>query len=323
MIHVDHQKELYGLPVFVFPEKPGAAPLPAPDAVAWRLECSWDDERSFPELWRDFLDAVDASRVRALVVGMWWSDEPLPLSLVLEPLLAAADRLTGLRALFLADVTSDECEISWIEMSDVTPVLDALPGLEELSVRGGSQYVQVEEGEDEPPWLRPVRHAALRVLRLESGGLPGEVVRAVAACELPALEHLELWLGSADYGDAALPDVQLLLASGRFPRLRHLGLQDSEFQDAIAEAVAGAPVVAGLESLALSKGTLGDRGAEALLNGQPLTHLRALDLHHHYIGPEVQARLRGALEPYGVRLDLDRANAYSGRSGRRYVAVSE
>ncbi|MBB4936522.1 hypothetical protein FHR32_000827 [Streptosporangium album] len=40
--------------------------------------------------------------------------------------------------------------------------------------------------------LRPVRHEHLTVLRFETGGLPGHVVRALSKCELPTLEHLEL-----------------------------------------------------------------------------------------------------------------------------------
>ncbi|MFV2179968.1 leucine-rich repeat domain-containing protein, partial [Actinomadura sp. LOL_011] len=53
----------------------------------------------------------------------------------------------------------------------------------------------------------------------------------------------------------------------------------------------------------LAMGTLTDRGAEALLSGQPLTHLRKLDLHHHYMSEPMMERLRAALP--GVEVDLD------------------
>ncbi|MFJ6949793.1 leucine-rich repeat domain-containing protein, partial [Streptomyces wuyuanensis] len=55
----------------------------------------------------------------------------------------------------------------------------------------------------------------------------------------------------------------------------------------------------------LSMGTLGDQGAAALLEGQPLTHLRKLDLHHHFVSEPMAERIRGSLEPSGVSVDLD------------------
>lgn len=68
--------------------------------------------------------------------------------------------------------------------------------------------------------------------------------------------------------------------------------------------MADAPVVAQLASLNLSLGNLGDPGAEALLAGQPLTHLRELDLRHHYMSDAMMLRMRTALEPAGVRVNL-------------------
>ncbi|WP_176611338.1 hypothetical protein [Actinomadura sp. WMMB 499] len=49
-------------------------------------------------------------------------------------------------------------------------------------------------------------------------------------------------------------------------------------------------------------GTLTDRGAEPLLSGQPLTHLRKLDLDGHYLSEAMQDRLETALP--GVDLAL-------------------
>nr|BFE77741.1 hypothetical protein GCM10020093_003420 [Planobispora longispora] len=155
----------------------------------------------------------------------------------------------------------------------------------------------------------------------ESGGLPAEVVRAVGASEFPALEDLDLWLGVEEYGgDATVADLGPILSGERLPALRCLGLQDSEIQDEIAAAVATAPVVARLETLALAMGTLTDAGAEALLTGQPLTHLRRLDLSHHFLSEEMAERLRAALP--GVEVDLsDRQEA--DEDDWRYVAISE
>ncbi|MFC6680091.1 STM4015 family protein [Nonomuraea ferruginea] len=187
--------------------------------------------------------------------------------------------------------------------------MEAYPRLTRLEVRGGSGL-----------GLSPVRHQALRILRVETGGLPGEMTRAIAASDLPALEHLELWLGEENYGgDTAVSDLAPILSGERLPALRHLGLQDSEIQDEIAAAVATAPVVARLESLGLSMGALTDAGAESLLTGQPLTHLRALDLHHHYLTASMMRRVADALP--GVRVDLSEQE--TPEEDWRYIAVSE
>lgn len=171
-------------------------------------------------------------------------------------------------------------------------------------------------------------HTALRRLVVETGGLPAAVVRGIGASDLPALEHLDLWLGTPDYGgDSEAADLEPILSGARLPRLRHLGLRNSEMQDAVAAAVAAAPVVDRLEVLDLSMGILTDEGAAALLAGQPLTHLKKLDLHHHYLTEALQERVRQTLEPGGVEVNLDRGDAEEDADGDgtvwRYVAVGE
>jgi hypothetical protein len=317
-----HLTEFHRLPVFdLFPEaldgEPrDAAELPAADAVAWRVGLHYDSERSFAECWAHFLAAVDTERVRAVVIGPWFTEDYFPLTEPLAAVVAGAQDLPDLQALFIADVTYEQCELSWLQMCDVTPVLRAFPQLTELVVRGASGDYDDEEGLA----LSPVRHEKLRALRFEAGGLPGEVVRAVGASDFPALERLELWLGEQEYGgDATVADLAPLLDGGRLPALRHLGLENSELQDEIAAAVAAAPVVARLEGLSLAMGTMTDAGATALLDGQPLTHLRTLDLHRHYIGQEVSDRLRAALPGEAV----DQSDPEGPDSKCRYVANGE
>ncbi|MBO1419495.1 STM4015 family protein [Streptomyces sp. FH025] len=306
-----HIERFHELPIHEFiPDD--TRPRPAAGDVAWRLSLGYRAEYDFGQLWQSFLEAVDPTGVRALVIGSWWRNAPDSVHTVVEALTAEAGRLSALEAVFLAEVTYDECEISWLEMGDVTPLLTAFPGLRSLTVRGGTDL-----------HLEPVRHDRLTTLRLESGGLPATVVRAVAGSELPALERLELWLGTDEYGgDTSPDDLAPFLDATRLPRLRHLGLANSDLQDEIAAALAHAPVVARLESLDLSMGVLSDEGAAALLEGQPLTHLRSLDLHHHYLTEEMQQRLRQALP--GVELDLSEAEGDDeDDEDDRYVAVGE
>ncbi|GGR22058.1 STM4015 family protein [Streptomyces griseomycini] len=314
--HPSRLTHFHGLPVHLLDadgEEGTGAELPAPASVAWRLSTEWDVP--FERRWNRFLDRVRTDEVVALVVGAWWEEwDEHGIEPVLDLLTAEAHRFPRLRAVFLADVVSEESEISWIKQGDVSRVLRAWPGLCELGLRGVEDLV-----------IEPLRHEALRRLRVECGGLPSEPVRALAACDLPALHHLELWLGTGWYGgDCTAADVRALLAAlDRSPGLRHLGLCNSDIQDEIAAAVAAAPVVAGLDSLDLSMGTLSDEGATALLSGQPLTHLRALDLGHHFMSEEMARRVREALGPHVPDLGLGPARRSTHRPEERYVAVGE
>ena len=306
-----HVSSFVGLPVVPF--TPGMTLPDDPSAVAWRLEV--EDHDAAPEELTDLVAAlreqVPADAVRALVIGEWGEsyERPLPVG----PLVEAAGEWTGLRAVFLADLTYEQCEISWLTHGDITGLLAAYPALEVLWVRG-AQGLRLE----------PIRHTGLRELRFESGGLPAGVVRAVGACELPALHRLDLWLGRKDYGgDASAEDLAGVLSGTGMPALRHLAPCNAEIADAVAAAVATAPVIPRLEVLDLSMGTLTDEGAKALLAGQPLTHLTRLDLHHHFLSEEMAASVVAALP--GVQVDLADAQVADEHDGTlyRYTAVGE
>ncbi|MER7279827.1 STM4015 family protein [Dactylosporangium sp. NPDC000244] len=290
-------------------------PLPDVDGpVAWRFgffEEDIDDMEgpnpAYNAAFDELLDGIDTEAVHALVLGSWgyaaFADAPI------DKLVQAAHRLPHLEALFLGDITGDECEVSWIRQGDLDPLLAAYPKLRVLRVRGSENLR-----------LSPLHHPHLEELVFESGGLPSEVVTAVLDSELPALEHLEFWLGVRNYGGSvAVRHLEPLLGGGRFPALRRLGLRNAEIADRITAALAGAPVVGRLEELDLSMGVLDDAGAEALLAGQPLTHLRRLDLHRNFLSPEFAARIVAELP--GVDVDVTDQQV-EGRRGR-YTAVSE
>lgn len=317
-----HLQEFHGLPAFTFPdvadEPSQASRFPSPETVAWRIAVdSYESDESWPDAFARFLKAVDTTRVRALVVGAWSDAYDNGPAEVIEALVAAADRLPELRAVFLADIVMEECEISWIVQGDVSPVLKAFPRLEEFGVRGGNQLL-----------FPAVRHERLRRLTVETGGMPVAAVRGVADSELPALTHLDLWLGTSEYGgDCEVGNLEPFFSGTRLPALKHLALRNSEIQDAICSALASAPVVARLDVLDVSMGVLTDDGATALLSGQPLTHLNTLDLHHNYLSADLRTRLLETLEAHGVTVhaDQDDADADEEEDGTvwRFVAVGE
>lgn len=284
-----------------------ASPVDLSGDKVYRLSLEYDDERKMSELFEQFLQSADKSKLDALVIGMWGEPYEESANDIIAALVARAPELPALRALFIGDMTYEECEISWIVQGDYTPLLKAFPKLEELRIRGAQDLS-----------LEPVTHTALRKLTIESGGLPSEVVEALIASSLPALEHLELWLGSDEYGfDGDVDLYRRVLSALAGPSLRYLGLRDSEISDELAQWLAGEEVVGRLHTLDLSLGTLGDEGARALLDSPYVRKLQRLDLSHHYISPALQQQLK-TLAPEVV---LD--DAQDEDDGSRYVAVGE
>ncbi|WP_328499046.1 STM4015 family protein [Streptomyces sp. NBC_00414] len=317
-----HVEQFYGLPAHTFSPYVDPADLPDPGSVAWRLECGElsreaDYGTRVNVYWERFTESVELEKVRALVFGQPWYDGDGGLSD--DALLGLRSRLTGLEALFLGDLEDEQAMISSIFLGSVAPVLEAFPGLRELALRGGEGLEFPETG-----------HAQLRTLRVESGGLPPEAAAQIAAADLPSLQRLDLWLGDDNYGGGTTAeDLAPLLRGERKPALRHLGLQNSPIQDELAAALASAPVVPRLTSLSLALGMLTDEGAASLLQGQPLTHLRELDLSHHFLSHAMMLRLWTELEPKGVRVDLtarqedDGGDEEWGQEHGRYIAVGE
>ncbi|SHJ06703.1 hypothetical protein SAMN05421803_103329 [Nocardiopsis flavescens] len=274
------------------------AALRAPGSVAWRLDDPHGAEApvggGVPGYLDRFLSDTDPGAVAAVITGDFYpSDSTGDTSPVREALVEHAARLTGLRALFHADVVSGECEVSWLRNGDLAPLLDALPSLERLAVRGTGDMS-----------LAVGRHASLRSLTLEGGGLPADLARDVLSADYPALEHLELWLGVEDYGgDASVDDLAPLLEGRVHTGVRSLGLRNAQRTDTWVRALAESPLLDRLESLDLSGGTLGDLGAQTLLDTPGFRELERLDLHHHYMSEETERRVLEAFTAAGVAVD--------------------
>lgn len=308
----ENETHFAGKPVVDWNENSG---LPDPENTIYRLRLSWD-EADADQAWTDrfaaFLQQERASEVTGSVVGDWGhAAEGSGSGPVVEALTAASDRLPRLVTLFLGDITMEESEISWIQQSDVSPLFDAYPRLTHLRVRGANGLS-----------LGTPRHSHLQTLIIESGGLPGSVLEEVIAADLPALEHLELWLGTQNYGaEATVESLAPIFDGSRWPNLAHLALRDSDIADDIAAALADAPVTQRLRVLDLSLGTLGDAGAEALAASPAVAHLEKLDIHHHYVSPPMVEKLQAL----GIAVDASGTQEPDEWNGEehRYVAVGE
>ncbi|MFJ9554742.1 STM4015 family protein [Nocardiopsis sp. NPDC101807] len=325
-----HLTEYADLPVVEFPATEAGEPAPGelaaaladPGSVAWRLRADpYEAEEDFTAYFARFLEGVDTARVRALVIGTWGDGPESPSTVPRDLLIAHAEAFPSLRSLFFGDIVYEENEISWIEQSDLSPLAEAFPALEELAVRGTGE-TSVGGGRLD---LHLPEHTGLRTLTVQSGGLPGRLCRGIASSGLPALENLELWLGVDTYGcDTTPQDLAPVLSGGAFPSLRYLGLRNAEGIDDWIAVLAEAPVTASLDVLDLSLGTLTDTGAEALIGAaDAFRHLRRLDLHHHYVSEGTADRLRAALP--GVEVDLSDVQSPRAHDGEfhYYTAVSE
>ncbi|MEP6502922.1 MAG: STM4015 family protein [Betaproteobacteria bacterium] len=296
----DATTSFFGKPV---KEYDGAGTTPG---TASRLSLDYDAKGTMPELIEQFLARADKSTLDALVIGAWGEPQDGGPQASLAALIAHAGELPAFKALFVGDMTYEECEISWIVQGDYGPLLAAFPRLELLRIRGGNGLV-----------LPVCTHAGLRELVIESGGLPSSVFESLMQSTLPALGKLELWVGTSEYGfDGDVALVNAAINELRTPTLRHLGLRDAEIADEIAQWIAGEAWVAQLDTLDLSLGTLGDVGATALLASPHVRGLKRLDLSHHYISAPLQARLKAAIP--GVVLDDPQEDDED-----RYVAVGE
>ncbi len=280
---------------------------PARSDVAYRFRSDYEDNALLDNL-AHFAQSEAAAQCSALVIGAWQGDDSgTDSSEVIAALVAHKSRFPRLIALYLGDITYEENEMSWIQQSDLSPLLEAYPQLQLLRTRGG-EGLQIS---------RP-QHANLRALAMETGGMNSSLVQSLANAQFPNLEYLELWLGTEDYGGNVSPeDLQPIFAGTLFPKLKYLGLRNSDQADAIAQAVVTAPVLQQLETLDLSLGTLSDEGARALL--QIKGPLKRLNLHHNYISSDWIRQLK----ELPLSLDATNPSDMDADAEGRYVAVGE
>ncbi|RYZ83637.1 MAG: hypothetical protein EOP06_19585 [Proteobacteria bacterium] len=306
---IDHLENLNGAPIWNF-----APDETRPEGHAARLALDWEDYDSgqkWLDLFAQFLEEGDVDNLEGLIVGPWDFESSENSASIVESLVSARERLPRLRALFIGDITSEENEISWIQQSDLSPLLNAFPELEVLGARGGTDL-----------FFGAPNHPKLKVLIAESGGLDGRLVRALMTAELPALEHLELYVGTENYGGTTtIEDLAPLLAGEVFPSLKYLGLRDYDRVDELAAAIANAPILSRIEKLDLSLGTLTDEGAQKLLDSPLVGQLKKLDLHHHFCSTEMMEHLQSL----PVEVDVSEQNKVESWDGQtyRYCAVTE
>ena len=302
-----HDSSFAGRPIEEFSTDNGIINPAAAVRLAIEYD-AWEDGTRVPDIIAQLCEDPKAPQVEALVIGPWGYDMDEDAQGIYDKLCEPeiAETLSGLKALFVGDVTYEEQEISWITQGNASRLIDAYPALEELRLRGGNNLT-----------VGPLRSSALKKLVIETGGMSRAIIQQVIESSLPNLEHLELWLGSDNYGaDHSVDDLMPLLSGRVFPKLRYLGLRDCEYSDDVARAAAEAPVLSQLDVLDLSLGTFGDDGARALIHSAQIKKLKRLDVSHHYMSPDVA----NELSALGVAVTAADAQ---GPAAERYISVAE
>jgi hypothetical protein len=213
---------------------------------------------------------------------------------------------------FIGDFHSEQQEISWVDHGDVSVWFAKAPSLKRLRLHGSNIV------------LGKLEHKTLARLEVETGGLPEGSVVSLAKAKLPELTHLEVWFGRPDYGGTTHIDaLRPLFSSKGLPKLEHLGLQNSDMQDAIATELASSKLLAAVSSVDMSMGTMREPGARVLLANAPrFKHLKSLNLASNYIPADLCMQLRSTL---GTMVNIGRQNTpdmYEGEP-HYYTTVGE
>jgi predicted DNA-binding WGR domain protein len=277
--------------------------------VVYRFRSDWDGKEIVPEL-EHFLETDAAAKATALVIGAWHGDDSeLTSADVIKTLVEAKEKLPNLAALYVGDITSEENEMSWIQQSDLSPLLRAFPKLQLLRARGGTGLA-----------LTQPSHANLRGLALETGGLNVDVIRAVCSSDFPNLEYLELWLGTDEYGaNYSVADLQPLFSGRLFSKLKYLGLRNAQLADEIAGVIVNSPLLQRIETLDLSLGILTDEGGNGLLKLPANPTLKKLNLHFNYFSAEMAKKLKAL----PLTVDVSKPSDMEEDDEWRFVAVGE
>jgi predicted DNA-binding WGR domain protein len=250
--------------------------------TAVKVKFDWDDETEVPEKLDKLFALANIGELDTLVIGMW-SEETFDndASVVLDKLIEGKDKLSGLKHLFVGDMDYEECEMSWIQQTDYSNFYQHFQSLETLGIRGGEKLK-----------LGKINLPNLKNLIIETGGLGHDVIEDIVNSNLEGLEHLEIWLGTDEYGcDITSKHLKSIL-NKQYPNLKYLGLKNYYLVDEVAQNIGNAPIVKNIEVLDLSMGTMTDKGAEALCNQDALLELKHLNCRHHFVSSDWQKKLQ-------------------------------
>lgn len=212
----------------------------------------------------------------------------------------------SLPRLRLGDV-ADDIDLAHHYVGDLEIISHSFPGLRSLEIRSGGDN-------DNELVLAGLALPKLERFVLETCELTPTRLRDLLVADLPSLRELVLWFGSGTHNHpATVDDVAPLFA---LP-LTQLGLCNTLLSNELIAPLARSPMAGRLTRLDLSRGTLDDNGAAALVgHAGKFSRLRELDVDQNYLSAEAIEELR---RHFGNAI----SKAQKPDDGERFVSVAE
>lgn len=275
------------------------------------VDLPWDAPDLDPtELARNVFAMPMCAVLEELQVGLlrWeFQTDDVPSLLKLAATQPFAPRLRRLRFGLLPGI---EIDMAHHRVGDLSIIPKAFPALRSLILHAGDFT------------LAPLHLPELRELTIETCAMTNERLEAVTGAKLPALERLELWFGSENHGaNVGVSQLSAILDGAMFGNVKHLGLRNAEFTDALCEAMPGAKILPQLKVLDLSMGTMSEKGARAMTrNPGAFAHLDALIVDDNFLEADALA----ALQTRGCKIVSKRQKERDATDPEyRYVSVGE
>ena len=268
---------------------------------AKKYTLSYDEYENNVNLLDKILKDKHLSEYKQITIGCW-DYEGGDCSALLQGMIENKEKFAQIGGLFWGDIEQEEQEISWIEQADISPLLDAMPKLKDLKIKGTNNLR-----------LGKTSRPELQSLEIISGGLPTEVVEDILGSDFPNLEKLILYVGVEDYGfEADIEIFRPLFSKERFPKLTYLGIVNSEEQDKIVEMFLESDILPQLETMDVSAGTLKDEGAQLLLdNMDKIAHLKFINMRYNYLSKEMKKQLQSLPMKIDIA-ETEEADEYDG-----------
>ncbi len=230
----------------------------------------------------DILADPELSGLEEIIIGSWGDPWEGSAQDILDAMVEHKEKFSHIKSLFVGDMNFEECEVSWIIQGNYENLLEAMPQLEHLVIKGSTDLE-----------LGKVQLEHLESLEIICGGLPLEVIQSIRDAKLPALKSLRLYIGIDDYGfSGSIDDIKDLLEKSDFPKLESLAICDSEMQNEITEVVLQSKYMKQIKRLELSMGSLTDEGGQKLVDQLPgFPNIQELDVHYHYLSDDMMEKL--------------------------------
>lgn len=272
-----------------------------------RLAVTYDNQQKWSDqsILETYLNLESAKFTRYLTLGLMSYEGDNSYNDMLYTL-SKTKKIPHLEGLFVGNFESDECEISWSHLGDAGPLTKSFPKLKTLILRGGDIELSCLEAPE------------LRRLVMITGGLPKEALKGLKKPNCPKLEHLEIYVGTEDYGRTCEPkDFEFLENKENFKNLKYLGIKNAQNAKNIIKKIMHFDLLQQLETLDFSMGTLSDKEADLFLENKNLfKKLKLLDLSNNFF---FESDKKFENFPCTVRLQTNKDTYYD----ELYVSIGE